>query len=917
MAINCPNKNLPEWKKLVDSLGGDEDKAMLAYHRNNDKFPTLDKGLSLLNRIKGIFKSMTYSSPEPIQIKPKLTSRTLPDGSVVHDYATPEDRALGSYNRKSYRNELKIQKELRMNRGKLYDYLTSRFWDVSEGMKKYFRKWTATGVMDSWTAVNRAGGLAKEKLLEYQDQIRKTLGSNYRKIYPLLGRYMEAERAIEIDTNRIKAGQEPIKSPMTIEEYKAGLKGIQNALSPEEFAQLQEASKTWQQYRIASMQKLLDNGMINQAQYDKLVTENPKYFTRDFLQNIIGEGGKGKEVKGATTPIKALDEGSVKPLIQNPDFLLSNLISGTERAIAHNNFVKSLGETIASNKGLAKDLKANYVPSEQTETVGGKTYMRYSEQVLDAQGKPTGQTIEKQFLMDSDIASFIKTSDPQMTPSWANWVQWLSWTKPVKFLAVGGNPAFALTNIPVDIFYRYMRSGQYSWFMPIALKDMGVSIARVSKDVMNMTGIAKRYFEWAGDHGGLVASSILGTNPAEAGFTRRGIALAQFEKIMGYLGNKSELLGRVSHADYLIRVKHYTEERAFAEAAELINYKNGGAFTKALDNAFPFLNASVEATKGLMASLKDNPKLFTAKVAQLMMLGYGTAVVANLYRKNAWESVSDREKTNNLIFPLPYSYKDAQGRDRHVYIRIKLDQQGRIFKQIGEEMANAQFGDATGSEKRIAMARSFLSPVNLNTALPPSIASLVGYAQNRDFWKERDIWNGAKVDPKAEYTADTPESFVKMGQATGMSPERLKYMTERLIPVNPFTALIGMAHDMFVGKDNEVNKTMQEKLLALPMAERLIRSTSPYELKETEQKKAKKFGINVGDTTAVRTQQKIQDAEVELNTARQKMNVEVDKIVAKVRNGSMPKDEFYTWLTQQGLKRPERKRLIKRFREKV
>ena len=51
MAIICPNKNDPAWKKLVAGLGGGERgeaRAYIAFFRNGDEIPNVKTALALL-----------------------------------------------------------------------------------------------------------------------------------------------------------------------------------------------------------------------------------------------------------------------------------------------------------------------------------------------------------------------------------------------------------------------------------------------------------------------------------------------------------------------------------------------------------------------------------------------------------------------------------------------------------------------------------------------------------------------------------------------------------------------------------------------------------------------------------------------------------------------------------------------------
>jgi len=190
----------------------------------------------------------------------------------------------------------------------------------------------------------------------------------------------------------------------------------------------------------------------------------------------------------------------------------------------------------------------------------------------------------------------------------------------------------------------------------------------------------------------------------------------------------------------------------------------------------------------------------------------------------------------------------------------------------------------------------------------------LGYMSNKDFWRNSDIWQGAQVPPEAEFTADTPLPWVKLGEATGLSPERAQRATESVLPANPFTTAMGYGFDAMVPKDKEIHKTITDKVMNIPGISKILRVTRPQELSKRQQSKAKALKI---DSKAAPTEIKRQIKKKGLDRAgeRQKLNVEADRIIEKILSKDASASDFYKWL-QTIPDMNERKRLLRRYKDK-
>jgi hypothetical protein len=225
----------------------------------------------------------------------------------------------------------------------------------------------------------------------------------------------------------------------------------------------------------------------------------------------------------------------------------------------------------------------------------------------------------------------------------------------------------------------------------------------------------------------------------------------------------------------------------------------------------------------------------------------------------------DLNMQNNLCVPLGdnFGFEDEQGQVRYPYLKVPLDPGQKFFKTFFEASADKWLGNEVDVD-RVTGSLSQLSPVGLST-LPPTIAGVVGYATNKDFWLNEDIWRRTDKPfnyPKSseEYTGRTPQAFVDVGKATGLSPERTKYAVEQLVTRGSmWSYLVNQGYDKAFG---DISKEKKEQHLAMTLAEipgikRFFGVTKPYSKYATkiddaeEASTIKKFIENRGMDTLV------------------------------------------------------------------
>jgi len=289
-------------------------------------------------------------------------------------------------------------------------------------------------------------------------------------------------------------------------------------------------------------------------------------------------------------------------------------------------------------------------------------------------------------------------------------------------------------------------------------------------------------------------------------------------------------------------------EATFA-ARDYMDFGQGGWATKAADNGIPYLNASVQGTRGLWRAFKDNPVRSTYKLAQFATVISGVYIAAKKLAPESSKALQGNiDMQNNLCIPLgdDFGYEDEYGQMRYPYLKIPLDPGQKFFKTFFEASTDKWLGNEVDIN-RVVDSLKEQSPVGV-TEMPPSISGVLGYVTNKDFWLNEDIWR--KTDKpfswpgsKEEYIpGQTPQAYIEFGKATGMSPERTRYAVEELTTSGTIWSwLMGKGYDVTFG---DLSKSQKEQHLAevlrkTPVIKRFFGSTNPYSQYAADIDKAK------------------------------------------------------------------------------
>lgn len=556
----------------------------------------------------------------------------------------------------------------------------------------------------------------------------------------------------------------------------------------------------------------LREGIISQEAYNKLTKRqdySPRWYPDAIDPPALDTVRRRADINVRDSGLKKLKGGDIKALEQNSRLFLDQIYSRTWSRILRNRANVALLE-------MAREL-----PENGTVRVAGKGKPPPGQAEIIAWegGKP------KRMWVGEEMAKTWALSDPQTTIAFAHVMGWLSMTPVLKAFATGYNPAFAITNMPRDLALLWMATPEYSSIAPKAGMQMAIDLVSTARDAWKRKG---SYIDFIKEGGGMQFLTKQGQ------ITRAKGKLKAWQQVLGYIGETSEVWTRLAlRRRALINGKKSYE--ATWVARNYLDFNKGGPMTKAIDKSIPYLNASVQATRGIFRAFRDRPVQSTWKVAQVGALAMGAYYANHFLDPEGWESLSDKTKARYWCFFTPFQYKDKQGNKRRLYLKIAKDQGQRVFTAIFEAMAAKSVGEMVDGDYISGVVRDAI-PLMPETALPPTLEALLGYASNKDFWYNDDIWRGPEVEAKEEWTYRTSLLARQLGKV-GLSPERSERALQQVFTQsNAYTNLLGFGVRAMLGELPEMQKerTMKEIMLRLPIINRIFSSTSPHEFRYSQ-----------------------------------------------------------------------------------
>jgi hypothetical protein len=590
---------------------------------------------------------------------------------------------------------------------------------------------------------------------------------------------------------------------------------------------------------------LLKEGLITQEGFDELsLQENYHPFLYlHHLDNTRIRSYGGKPMTVTDSGLKSLERGSKDLLVFDPDYLITRSLVATWGRVAQNRANKTLFEYARAEQGAlgdqpwvrpAKALKTSKSGKVQYE----KTPSGYSKVTAMVDGSP------KVMFMQNRYANSWAVSDPVMNSRVAGNLRKFSLSGMVRYFATGpGNPAFGPINFILDAWYQWFTAyplqkemakmhavtkgqGAYSpHFLPAAYQWIK-SLKSVKGDVWAKNWEGTKVEDYAREGGMMDWMSIYGkprykVGPPEIGKYHHHV-WRKYNEMMTKWNSHWELWNRMATRDRYVR-QGYSGEEATLLARRVLDFSQGGDYTKMADAFMPYLNAYAQVSRGFGRAIKEHPAETAMRIGSLSSLGVGLSIASYMMAPELHRSVPEDTRSRNLTIPMPMMYdEDNQGRQYGYVLTLPIPEpMAAIINVADAAVGKLAFGYTPTKARWKAMGKAnitsrFMMPV-------PVLAAAYGYFYNKNwYYNSETMPNADKIADYGETAKTVPEFYNMIGEATKgaglpqVSPRRLENAAGALITHNNFfvEAMGGTKYLAFAALDKEQRKKTTRQILA-------------------------------------------------------------------------------------------------------
>lgn len=628
--------------------------------------------------------------------------------------------------------------------------------------------------------------------------------------------------------------------------YKS-MNGLED-LSPESAAKVNRAVEAYGEWHRKVVKEAFEEGLITEKAYNELITHN--YRRIRPVDEIFDHKHEvtlgGKKISVYDSGIERLQKGKSTDLYEPSGKILAletfNRLYGRIFNNRANAELFDIAENDPQNPIVRMENKKYKIPEE----------FRANKVFVYKNGE------RKTLFLNPDFAKEWLTSDLQITSKLANVIKWVGGAPILKTFATGINWAFAIRNLPKDITgawfsARTFKDGKWSSVYnptaPIGAAQFAKDIAAIGEDVVFRKG---RFEDYIDEGGGMELLTSQGRLFQKGKFI--GGPLDKTMEFLGYPGTTSELTTRLAIRHRVIQnranARGISYEEAYKDkklrreatftARDWLDFSQGGDIAKAADHFAPYLNARIQGMRGFFRTLKPGSGTeYSAMYKLAQFAGLVTAMYIGNDKLNP-ETMkalrNDLRAVGNLIIPLgdPFAFEDENGEKRYPFIKIPIDSTLQFFKSVFEAGTDHWLGRPVDVDK-IKAAGTGLSPADVSS-LPPTLSAAIGYTWNIDLWKGQDIFKGNQgktfsyPNSAQEFSNRTPQAMVDVGAATGLSPDRLKFVLEELVTSDSMYAqMLGAGYNKMFGNLSQDQREilLAEWLSEFPGSKTIIGVTNP------------------------------------------------------------------------------------------
>jgi hypothetical protein len=611
------------------------------------------------------------------------------------------------------------------------------------------------------------------------------------------------------------------------------LEQVKNNIGDDAFKNLNKRANIYFGYHKRYIRRLHKESMISDETYDNL--RHLDYQRRQLIEIIDPEGifRPGGVLAAKKTGVEWLRTKGIEEDVLETDamFLLQQFAVTTETSIAKNNAAKALvllAEQVGATGLIKKRPKGK---SGKLESIPGWT--------------PFSVWIDRKkshYMMPEVIARQWNRSYGQMPYIVSKWARILSGSNILKPMATGINLKFAFSQIPMDFMHMWWSSqipvgevekvrADGSKYKELQWKStynpftapwyFGTDFKKFYGDAWHKRG----KFEDAAKDGMLMHFLAQSTRSSVDYATGKRDKIVPILELFSHIATTNEIAGRLALREQAGRQiakregisleevwkKSELSREASAVARDYLDYAQGGSIAKNVDVFTPYLNASIQATRGIFRPMQRNKWEQALKVGMLALpVGLSYAAM-RAFGPETWKNMSDRQKQDYLNIPLADLYIEDPdtGKKRYLFLQLKLDKGQRVFTNMWRYAFTRMFG--TPGEKEdakfnaanvIGNITDSLSPADISS-LPPTINAWLAYGGNYDTWTQDQIWKGGDVEGRYKYDPlETPQYAQDIGTVLNKSPEQIDRAMEKIFTSgNEVTGFLGYCYEILRNVD--------------------------------------------------------------------------------------------------------------------
>lgn len=554
-------------------------------------------------------------------------------------------------------------------------------------------------------------------------------------------------------------------------------------------------------------------GLITQEDYDALSSFDyqPRMFVKHVFDNVEDDVAL-RDYGLSQSQIKALRNGSQSEILMDSRLILSIYSKSVTARIAKNKANRELA------KGLKNPRNSDWLlpnPNGEAAQSGFENVYYYDK------GEQRVFQMRKDLKQEWDDVSQIF----KMSPTLQKIVGYASGSFALKLLATRANPLFVLRNLPRDYFHVLFFTDTYeNTPLPVAAFKLigdfyrGVK-SKVTDDadfqdyvrlggMMDFLSTEGKPSAYKKSTWGRLADRTLEYTSAPGEYSEIGFRIAVYKKmVQNGIAQFEKANKRKPDAGELEMIK----SGAVTAAREVIDFSQGGSFTKGAEIVTPYLNSAFQGMRVSWDYIKANPKQFASRLAQMQFGIIALALYNASIGDDEMEDIPDETKKRYFIIMTPFMTEDSKGRKVRRYIKVAKTQQMMPFFAMAEIASDQIISNMFGKKPQFSSDQLKYAVDGIASFFPkdltkidkeilsamPLLSAVTTYTTNYDAFREQVIEkNLGEMLPQTEglFDKDIPYFYKVIGDLTEMSPKRLQVATEKMITSPYSSALVGGAY---------------------------------------------------------------------------------------------------------------------------